>query len=154
MAKPSKIIDNPHTPIAPLPDSPNTPIDPLPDAGAGGDDAVSVNDTNTVAPKEAAPAAPVGVAGVGAVKEGNVVKLASGERRVDYIKRRFGEGATRGTIAKELGVAYQIVFAATKKPKVDATAGVAAVVAAANAPAVQEALAADAAEVAAAPAEA
>ena len=50
-------------------------------------------------------------------KEGNKVILEGGEARVDYIKRRFGEGATRGTIAKELGVAYQIVFAATKPKK-------------------------------------
>jgi len=88
--------------------------------------------TPEATPEAAAPAAPaVGVAAVGAVKEGNVVKLASGERRVDYIKRRFKEGATRGTIAKELGVPYQIVFAATKKPKADATAAVAQTAAAA-----------------------
>jgi hypothetical protein len=85
----------------------------------------------TAAPAAAAPT--VGAAGVGATKEGNVVKLASGERRVDYIKRRFAEGATRGAIAKELGVPYQIVFAATKKKAEAAPAASAAVQAAANA---------------------
>ena len=34
--------------------------------------------------------------------------------RADYIKELAGEGMTRGEIAKQLGVAYQIVFAATK----------------------------------------
>lgn len=38
-------------------------------------------------------------------------------RRVDYIKREFAAGRKRGEIAKELGVPYQIVFAATKQPK-------------------------------------
>lgn len=81
-------------------------------------------------------AAPVGQAAVGATKEGNVVKLANGERRVDYIKRRFAEGASRGTIAKELGVPYQIVFASTKKAKADAaTAAVGAQAVATPAPA-------------------
>jgi hypothetical protein len=50
-------------------------------------------------------------------KVGNKVVLATGEARVDYIKRRRAEGASRGVIAKELGVAYQIVFAATKTKK-------------------------------------
>jgi len=66
---------------------------------------------------KAAPAA--GVQQIDAAKNptkvGNKVMLESGEARVDYIKRRFAEGASRGTIAKELGVPYQIVFAATKK---------------------------------------
>ena len=48
-------------------------------------------------------------------KAGTAVLLSGGERRVDYIRRRFAEGAKRGEIAKELGVAYQIVFAATKE---------------------------------------
>lgn len=52
-------------------------------------------------------------------KVGAAVVLPSGEKRIDYIRRRFAEGAKRGEIAKELGVAYQIVFAATK-PKKDA----------------------------------
>lgn len=89
------------------------------------------------APVAAAPAAPkatksapaTGVEQVAAAKNvskvGNKVILEGGEARVDYIKRRFGEGASRGTIAKELGVPYQIVFAATKTKK-EAVAGAAA----------------------------
>jgi hypothetical protein len=70
----------------------------------------------------AAPAAPAAKTKVGAA-----VVLEGGERRIDYIRRRYAEGAKRGEIAKELGVAYQIVFAATKKPKeVAAPAAVAA----------------------------
>ena len=52
-----------------------------------------------------------------ASKVGAAVVLEGGERRIDYIRRRFGEGAKRGEIAKELGVPYQIVFAATKAKK-------------------------------------
>lgn len=39
--------------------------------------------------------------------------------RVAYIKREFAKGRKRGEIAKELGVPFQIVYAATKpaKPK-------------------------------------
>jgi hypothetical protein len=67
-------------------------------------------------------------------QRGVPVVLASGERRVDFIKRRFKEleveqkegkfqGSIRGKIAKELSeatgvkVPYQIVFAATKTKK-------------------------------------
>jgi hypothetical protein len=67
-----------------------------------------------VAPANATPA---GVAGANATKQGASIVLASGEKRVDYIRRRYGEGAKRGEIAKELGVPYQIVFAATKTKK-------------------------------------
>lgn len=74
-----------------------------------------------VAPKPAA-AVPVTPA---TAKVGAAIVLENGERRVDYIKRRFAEGAKRGEIAKELGVAYQIVFAATKK-KPEAAPAVAA----------------------------
>jgi len=78
------------------------------------------------APAAAAPstatAAPAGEAGKDATKQGAAVVLANGERRIDYIRRRFGEGAKRGEIAKELGVAYQIVFAATKAKKETAAA--------------------------------
>jgi hypothetical protein len=52
-----------------------------------------------------------------ASKVGAAVVLEGGERRIDYIRRRFHEGAKRGEIAKELGVPYQIVFAATKAKK-------------------------------------
>ena len=38
-------------------------------------------------------------------------------RRIDYIRQEFAKGRKRGEIAKELGVAYQIVFAATKPEK-------------------------------------
>ena len=106
MAKPSKI-------------EPSTTLSPETSA------AVTSAVTSAVlagVPVAAVVAAPTGVVGVGAVKAGNVVMLASGERRVDYIKRRFAEGATRGVIAKELGVAYQIVFAATKAKKDPAAA--------------------------------
>lgn len=58
----------------------------------------------------ATPAAPV-------TKQGAAIVLESGEKRVDYIRRRFAEGVKRGEIAKELGVKYQVVFAATKQPK-------------------------------------
>lgn len=81
----------------------------------------------------AAPAAAVTGLNATARREGNTMILASGERRVDYIKRRFfKEGATRGAIAKELGVAYQIVFAATKKPKEQAPVAQAAAAAVAT----------------------
>jgi len=53
--------------------------------------------------------------------QGRAVILPSGERRIDFIKRRYyEENATRSEIAKELTelqgktVPYQIVFAATK----------------------------------------
>lgn len=56
--------------------------------------------------------------------QGRAIILPNGERRIDYIKRRFFEdGVKRGDIARELTemtgatVPYQIVFAATKKPK-------------------------------------
>lgn len=52
-----------------------------------------------------------------ATKSGNKVILGNGEERVAYIRRRIAEGASRGTVAKELGVPYQIVFAATKAKK-------------------------------------
>jgi len=58
-----------------------------------------------------------GKAGEGATKQGAAVVLSNGERRIDFIRRRFKEGAKRGEIAKELGVPYQIVFAATKTKK-------------------------------------
>lgn len=52
---------------------------------------------------------------------GRAIVLPSGERRIDYIQRRFyKEEAKRGDIARELTeltgkkVPYQIVFAGTK----------------------------------------
>jgi len=58
------------------------------------------------------------VASIEASKAGGAaIVLPSGERRIDYIRRRWAEGAKRGEIAKELGVKYQIVFAATKVAK-------------------------------------
>ncbi len=59
-----------------------------------------------------------------AKRQGTAVVLKNGERRIDYIHRRYyDEGIERGPIAKELTelqgekVAYQIVFAATKKSR-------------------------------------
>jgi len=83
------------------------------------------------APKAAAPApapvaAPAPLVAPATNKVGAAIVLDSGERRVDYIKRRFAEGAKRGEIAKELGVPYQIVFAATKAKKEAAAAAPAA----------------------------
>jgi len=53
--------------------------------------------------------------------QGRAIILPGGERRIDYIKRRYCEDkASRSTIAKELTelqgkpVPYQIVFQATK----------------------------------------
>lgn len=40
--------------------------------------------------------------------------MENGEPRRDYIRRRISEGQTRGEIARELGVTYQVVYAATK----------------------------------------
>ena len=73
-------------------------------------------------PAATAPAVAPGAASEGAAKQGAAVVLAGGERRIDFIRRRFKEGAKRGEIAKELGVAYQIVFAATKAKKETAPA--------------------------------
>jgi len=79
--------------------------------------AAPVVETAAPATAEAAPATVVGAAAVGATKQGAAVVLQDGERRIDYIRRRYGEGAKRGEIARELGVPYQIVFAATKAKK-------------------------------------
>lgn len=38
----------------------------------------------------------------------------AGMARVDYIRQEFAKGRTRGEIARELDIAYQIVFQATK----------------------------------------
>lgn len=58
-------------------------------------------------------------------KQGVAVVLPDGERRIDYIKRRYYvDGIDRGAIAKELTeklgreVPYQIVFAGTKEETV------------------------------------
>lgn len=67
-------------------------------------EAAQAVETQAVAATEEAPKAAGGAA----------IILPNGERRIDYIRRRFTEGAKRGEIAKELGVKYQIVFAATK----------------------------------------
>lgn len=69
------------------------------------------------------PEAPEATEGA-AKRQGTAVVLKNGERRIDYIHRRYyDEGIERGPIAKELTemqgekVAYQIVFAATKKSR-------------------------------------
>ena len=46
----------------------------------------------------------------------------AGMRRVDYIRQEFQKGRSRSEIAKELGVPYQIVFAATKAKKTEKNA--------------------------------
>ena len=57
-----------------------------------------------------------------ATGQGRAVMITSpktGEqvRRIDYIKEQFAAGVSRGDIARELGVKYQIVFQATKAKK-------------------------------------
>ncbi len=65
--------------------------------------------------------------------EGGKIILRNGENRIDYIKRRFAAGATRSQITKEVSdlsgdkIPYQIIFAATKKPKAETVATPAAV---------------------------
>lgn len=89
---------------------------------------VSAEAATAVSRAKAAPATGVEQieAAKNATKSGNTVVLEGGEKRVDYIRRRIGEGASRGVVAKELGVPYQIVFAATKvkkeKPAAEAAA--------------------------------
>lgn len=68
---------------------------------------------NTVA-ENAAPAAEGAAPTTEKKKGGSAIVLENGMRRVDYIRQEFAAGRKRGEIAKELGVAYQIVFAATK----------------------------------------
>ena len=43
--------------------------------------------------------------------------LDNGMPRAEYIRQEFAKGRKRGEIAKELGIAYQIVFQATKGAK-------------------------------------
>lgn len=79
----------------------------------------------TQTPAGDAPAATEGAAPTAAKKAGGaaiMITTASGEsmRRIDYIRQEFAKGRKRGEIAKELGVAYQIVFAATKPAKDEA----------------------------------
>lgn len=100
-------------------------VESVAEVTASTDPAASADTGASIPAVDASPASPASTAGkdgVGATKAGNVVMLASGERRVDYIKRRFAAGDSRGAIAKDLGVEYQIVFAATKKPKEAAVA--------------------------------
>jgi hypothetical protein len=56
-------------------------------------------------------------------KDGAKVLLADGTPRIDYIKKRWADGASRSQITKEINekrvagsnvIPYQIVFAATK----------------------------------------
>jgi hypothetical protein len=48
------------------------------------------------------------------------VLMPDGTPRVEYIRKRIAEGATRSQVAKELGVPYQVVFMATKSKKAKA----------------------------------
>jgi hypothetical protein len=77
---------------------------------------IMAKDKGTAATPAAGAAAPVAEKAA-TTKSGAAVVLASGQRRVDYIREQFKAGKKRGEIAKELGVAYQIVFAATKPAK-------------------------------------
>ena len=58
---------------------------------------------------------------VASEKKGQTVYLLEGPgkgmKRAEYIRQEFKKGRTRGEIAKELGIVYQIIFAATKEPK-------------------------------------
>ena len=77
---------------------------------------------NTVA-ENATPAADAATEGTATTKKvgGAAIMITTAEgtqmRRIDYIRQEFAKGRKRGEIAKELGVAYQIVFAATKPEK-------------------------------------
>src|SRR5262245_17479757 len=44
---------------------------------------------------------------------GRGIILPNGMSRTDYIRQEFARGRTRGEIARELGVAYQVVYQAT-----------------------------------------
>ena len=75
-----------------------------------------------MAPKKAASKAAKPAAKDDETKSGRAVILSNGEKRVDYIRRRYyKDDIKRGAIRKELAdkfkheVAYQIVFAATKE---------------------------------------
>jgi hypothetical protein len=69
----------------------------------------------------ASPVTPTPETNGGASQTG--VVLSSGERRVDYIKRQYMAGYSRGEISKQLTtlqgkkVPYQVVFQVTKKMK-------------------------------------
>lgn len=73
--------------------------------------------TEQAQPAQAAEGTQAAAAAPAANKQGAAIVLEGGEKRVDYIKRRWAEGASRSAIAKELNVPYQIVFASTKVPK-------------------------------------
>jgi hypothetical protein len=56
-------------------------------------------------------------------KDGAKILLTNGEARIDYIRKRWKEGVSRGQITKEVNamktpgskdVQYQIIFSATK----------------------------------------
>lgn len=49
------------------------------------------------------------------------IVLPNGQNRAEYIRQEFAKGRKRGDIAKELGVAFQIVYAATKPAKGEAS---------------------------------
>lgn len=82
--------------------------------------------------KAAPKAEPVAEATESASPIGRAIILPNGEKRADFCRRRFAEGAKRGDIARELSemtgtkVPYQIVFAATKPKKAEAAEGEAA----------------------------
>ncbi len=80
-------------------------------------EAVEAVDTAVAEVAEAAP------------KQGRAIILPNGEKRAEYIRRRYAEGISRGDIMREINamleeagrgeekIPYQIVFAATKQKK-------------------------------------
>lgn len=86
---------------------------------AKGNQDTSANTENTST--ETAAASPAAAAGGG---DKRAIVLPNGEKRADYIRRRWGEGASRSEITAELNtpelhvgdkkIPYQIVFQATK----------------------------------------
>lgn len=82
------------------------------------------------APAKAAPKTETAEATAAAEpKQGRAIVLPNGEKRADYIRRRYAEGTSRGDIMREINklledagrgeekIPYQIVFAATKEKK-------------------------------------
>ena len=81
------------------------------------------------APAKAAPKAETAAETAAEPKQGRAIVLPNGEKRADYIRRRYAEGTPRGDIMREINkmledagrgeekIPYQIVFAATKEKK-------------------------------------
>jgi len=74
-------------------------------------------------PNATAAAAAAGATNGGPLKDGSKILLSNGVARLDYIRKRWKEGASRSVITKEVNelraagsneIPYQIVFSATK----------------------------------------